>query len=648
MSPPIFDPRSPVPGAGPTNKLVEHGYLDRTAHKAISPTEKLLVLISPENRKWLQGNRETDLTLPALDIDGQPYFVTVYMPTRRYTLSHYVIRCIKGPEGTDTFAAHNLTHALPPDPQDQEPPKNSLGAAARNDDGFHQKIDDRGPADPAAASRGGSNPRPLNPNPDRTREKFRMLRDRTGFHGPTNLKPDEKRRMTGQEDGKKKPATAPEEIRLIRTPFMSALVFQFLMIGLPMVITSYWSMAASWIIGTIMYFVSRKIYVSKLTHPNIFRRSDETPKKAGLGDWAVLRRRASRENSLQVLPILIFQMLAWMAYSQWLTDPGHGVQLFIVAGSALGSMVGFFAAYFYYRWTHAKARRTHGVVGTPLSDPPPPAGRGSDFLEVLSKVKNVYYIVSGSIDVMHSPWLSRIWWLGGNTGLEFIKKLFPNVQTIVASDRKRRSFFRWIDNVVSPGKKPKIEWLQQGLDHFDLQSASVDPETVAVLIRQPRHSQPGDDDVILSGRIYESVVPKMRVGDLLVINDEFLPQGKTSPEALGLKEIARQGVDWRERHDYPNGNRDMLPLITYEYFVGREINAWVVYRKVKDIAHEAYPIEKPAPAAPDRLRRFLGRFNAFLIRTGVYRILKLGVILFAIDLISSNKSPRIVLFLRAA
>jgi tryptophanase/guanylate kinase len=126
MTKPVIDPRSSIPVAGPTNKLIEHGYVDRTAYKIISPTPKLLAMLSSEDRQWLQRNRETDLTLPHLDIDGKKYIVTFYMQTHRYTKSRYVIRSIKGPEGTDTFKAHNLDQSLPPETSDDEPTDKSL------------------------------------------------------------------------------------------------------------------------------------------------------------------------------------------------------------------------------------------------------------------------------------------------------------------------------------------------------------------------------------------------------------------------------------------------------------------------------------------------------------------------------------------
>ncbi len=58
---------------------------------------------------------------------------------------------------------------------------------------------------PFATPRGGSNPQSRNPDIDRTRERFQMLRDRSGIHSFTNNSPHEKRRMTGEKDADKSP-----------------------------------------------------------------------------------------------------------------------------------------------------------------------------------------------------------------------------------------------------------------------------------------------------------------------------------------------------------------------------------------------------------------------------------------------------------
>jgi hypothetical protein len=159
-----------------------------------------------------------------------------------------------------------------------------------------------------------------------------------------------------------------EEIQLFRAPLLETFIFQFFMVGVPMIVASYVvngtsSLLWSWLLGMAGNIISQRIYGSRRIHPFVHRGTDIF-EPASKRDLETLQRRARNENFVFFAGVALFQILtllfSYLNYPQT-SDTAH---LSLLVGGLAGLIPGFLGALIYHVATNAKARRTGDVVGT--------------------------------------------------------------------------------------------------------------------------------------------------------------------------------------------------------------------------------------------------------------------------------------------
>ena len=155
------------------------------------------------------------------------------------------------------------------------------------------------------------------------------------------------------------------DIQLVKAPWVQTGYFQFFMIGVPMIIASFWSIQASWIVAIIAYNVSKRLYGSRRIHPRVYKGMGIFPKLATKEDLKELQRRARIENIFQIVAIVLGQLALAIPLVS-IDQPWNPVtaRTFVFLGGLTGLIPGFLAALFYHQSSNLKARKTGEVIGT--------------------------------------------------------------------------------------------------------------------------------------------------------------------------------------------------------------------------------------------------------------------------------------------